>query len=101
MISPPRRGLSRGARSRFTVEKTTLYAIVDRPSPGVDLLDIRREGDAPAPRSQTVWPRAVDHPLLHREHRHVVHLPLFDAQIGANTLFGNSAGDQVSGSTKS
>jgi hypothetical protein len=30
----------------------------------------------------------------------MVHLPMFGTQISANTLFGDSAGDQVSGSTK-
>jgi hypothetical protein len=73
---------------------------MDHPSPQCGPFECAQEEVGLAPRSQTVRPRVLDHPRLCREHREMVHLPMFGTQIGANTLFGDSAGDQVSGSTK-
>jgi hypothetical protein len=41
---------------------------------GTDYPDIRREGDAPAPRLRTVRPYVMDRPCFHREHCQAIHL---------------------------
>jgi hypothetical protein len=52
-------------RRRSSAPSQTVRAL------GADRPDVCREGAAPAPRSRTVWPCAVDRPCLRREHRKV------------------------------
>jgi hypothetical protein len=66
---------------------------VDHPSP-------RRRLSGRTERRSRTSAQVADRPRLPREHHQAVHLLVIGAQIGANTLFGDSAGVQVSISTK-
>jgi hypothetical protein len=65
----------------------------------VNRLDVRRGGAAPAPGHgpSDLGPRTIRASAVSTARRS---FPVFGAQIGANTLFGDSAGEQVSRSTK-
>jgi hypothetical protein len=68
-------------------------------SPGADRPDLCRGGDAPAPgRGPSGSVRRTVGASRESTTRRSV--PVFGAQIDANTLFDDFAGDQVSGSTK-
>jgi hypothetical protein len=66
-VPPGRRDLGLLQRRRLAAPLWTVRAS------GVDRPNVRRGGDAPAPRSRTVRPCAADHPRLRREHRQAVH----------------------------
>jgi hypothetical protein len=72
MISPPRRGPSREARSRSAAKKKTLCPIADRLSPRRGPSGRTQRRSRFCARSQTAPPCVADRPRLRREHRQAV-----------------------------
>jgi hypothetical protein len=91
--SPPLTESLPGRVLGFFAEKKTLYAILDHPALSADRPEACRGGYAPAPMSRTVRPCDVDHPSLRKERRQTVRSGV-GADLGANTLFGDCAGDK-------